>query len=390
MHATMGNQQRDNQQGDSQQSAFDFDLHGIVGIRLLHANAQDRAAVARQLGPIQMPLQRTPDIIIRFVDRLPLASPLHYLGVNEAAFTQDAFFVLRGKHKAQVMVQIPFATIGQPCEILCEHGAPAVPLLIPILNLTALNKGVLPLHAAAFRYNGLGVLVTGWSKGGKTESLLAFAANGAEYIGDEWVYISHDGQHMSGIPEPVRVWDWHLETLPHYRTRLKSSERTRLRTLKFMINALEQVDGKGAGRQVAPLKLMQRMTPLLKQQLHVNLAPQKLFGQKIHSGVSQLDKLFFVGSHAASAVTVRPVDPQVIAQRMVFSLQEERMDLQSYYHMFRFAFPAERNELIEAAEERQRALLLQLLAGKEAYELYHPYPVALPRLFEAMSPLLAA
>ena len=364
----------------------DYDLHGIVGIRLLNATSHDIAAVTRQLGPIEASLQRPPDITIRFVDQLPITAPLHYLGVEDAAYTADAFLVLRGKHKTRVMVQIPFDQIGNACEIICERGAPAVPLLIPILNLTALNKGVLPLHAAAFRYNDLGVLVTGWSKGGKTETLLAFAANGAEYIGDEWVYISPDGQRISGIPEPVRVWDWHLDTMPQYWGRLKQSERTRLRTLKWMVNTLEQLDG--AGKSLAPVKAMQRMAPLLKQQLHVNLPPHKLFGQKISKGVSSLDKLFFVGSHAAPEVTVQPVDPQVIAQRMVFSLQEERSDFMSYYYKFRFAFPAASNPVIEQAEERQRHLLTQLLAGKAAYELYHPYPVALPLLFDAVKPLL--
>jgi len=369
-------------------ASHDYDLHGIVGIRLLNATAQDIAAVTRQVGPIAKPLQREPDITIRFVDQLPLSSQLHYLGVNDTAYTDDAFFVLRGKHKARVMVQIPFAQIGESCEIVCERGAPAVPLLIPILNLTALNKGVLPLHAAAFRYNDVGVLVTGWSKGGKTETLLAFAANGAEYIGDEWVYISPDGQRMWGIPEPVRVWDWHLADLPQYWKRIKRSERTRLHTIKFMVNTLEKLDNNGTTSKAAPVKLMNRMTPLLKQQLHVNLAPQKLFGQKISVGASSLDKLFFVGSHEGPEVTVQPVDPQLVAQRMVFSLQEERADFMSYYYKFRFAFPNAHNPVVEQAEERQRALLMQLLAGKDAYELYHPYPVSIPLLFDAVSPLL--
>lgn len=369
-------------------AAYDFDLHGIVGIRLLNATARDIAAVTAQLGPIKATLQRPPDITIRFVDHLPINSTIRYLGVEEAAYTDDAFLVLRGKHKARVLVQIPFARIGEPCEIVCERGAPAVPLLIPILNLTALNKGVLPLHAAAFRYNGQGVLVTGWSKGGKTETLLAFAANGAEYIGDEWVYISADGKQMSGIPEPVRVWDWHFDTLPHYWTKLKQGERARLRSLQWMVGTLEQVGSNGVSKRVAPVKLMKRMTPLLKQQLHVNLSPHKLFGQKIHTGVSTLDKIFFVGSHEAPEVTVQPVDPQLVAKRMVFSLQEERSDLMAYYYMFRFAFPDQCNPLIEQAEERQRHLLTRLLAGKDAYELYHPYPMALPDLFHAISPLL--
>ncbi len=63
------------------------------------------------------------------------------------------------------------------CEIVCERGRARVPLLTANVNLVVLGNGALPLHAAAFRFDGTGVLVTGWSKGGKTETLLAFMAS---------------------------------------------------------------------------------------------------------------------------------------------------------------------------------------------------------------------
>jgi hypothetical protein len=365
---------------------FDYNLHDIVGIRLLDATPRDVEVVTRQLGPIQGTLTREPDITIRFVDRLPLSTPIRYLGVDDAGFTEDAFLVLRGKHKAHVKVQIPIEQIGEQCQILCERGAPAVPLLIPILNLTALSRGVLPLHASAFRYQGTGVLVTGWAKGGKTETLLAFAAQGAEYIGDEWIYLSHDGKRMCGIPEPIRIWDWHLDDMPQYWARLKRSERTRLQALRFVVEAMDKVTN-GTNSSAGPVKLMNRMQPLLKKQLHTNLPPQKLFEQMGASSCS-LDKIFFVASHETPDITVQPADPQTIARRMVFSLQEERLDFLSYYMKFRFAFPELRNELIEQAEDIQHQLLTHILAEKEAYEVYHPYPVSIPLLFDAISPLL--
>ncbi|MCB9149064.1 MAG: hypothetical protein H6641_09910 [Caldilineaceae bacterium] len=362
-----------------------FDLHGIVGIRLLNADAKDAAAVNRQLGPIRGQLDRDPDITIRFVDILPTTSRLRYLGVNEAAFTDDAFLILKGKHKAYVKVQIPFDQVGGPCEILCERGAPAVPLLIPIINLTALAKGILPLHAAAFRYNETGVLVTGWSKGGKTETLLAFASRGAQYVGDEWIYITPDGKRMHGIPEPVRLWDWHLKSLPEYWPQLSTSERVRLRTLRLMLSGVDKMANAKSG---APARFMQRVQPLLKSQQHVNLPPQTLFNQMPEQLSCTLDKVLFVASHEAPDITVQPVDPQVIAQRMVFSLEEERMDFLSYYHKFRFAFPDRPNRLLEQTENIQRTLLSRMLADKEAYEVYHPYPFEIPALYDAVSAVI--
>jgi hypothetical protein len=367
---------------------IDYDLHGLAGIRLLDAAPADAAAVTRQLGPIQAPLTREPDIVIRFVDRLQTSSQVRYLGVDDAGFTDDAFLVLRSKHKAQARVQIPFEQIGGQVQIVCETGLPAVPLLIPILNLTVLSNGALPLHASAFDYNGIGVVVTGWSKGGKTETLLAFMANGAEYIGDEWVYISGDGQRMCGIPEPIRVWDWHLQDLPRYRAQVGWDDRVRLRALKLMVRSTERMISNGVGHQSAPVRLMSRMTPLLKRQLCVDLPPEELFGQGLGILMGTPDKVFFAASHEGSDTTVLPIDPQEIARRMVFSLEEERLPLMSFYLKFRFAFPEARNELIERAEELQRERLTQVLADKEAYAIYHPYPPSIPALFDALSPLV--
>ncbi|MCX6049057.1 MAG: hypothetical protein NT075_28480 [Chloroflexi bacterium] len=366
-------------------SPIDYDLHGIVGIRLLNASPSDIATVSRQLGPIRATLTREPDIIIKFVEQIALTSPVRYLGVDDAGFTDDAFLVLRGKHKSRVKVQIPFAQIGGQCQITCESGVSAVPLLLAIINLTALSKGVLPMHASAFHYNGVGVLTTGWAKGGKTETLLAFMAKGAKYIGDEWVYISKDGQRLYGIPEPIRIWDWHLQTMPQYWPLVKPRDRARLRALRLITQSADRMAG-GSDSSVA--KLMRRATPLLKHQLNVQLPPHKLFGQVAEPVVGALDKIFFVVSHEASTIKVEPTDPHEIGRRMVFSLQEERLEFMAYYFKFRFAFPEVHNELIETVEARQRALLDCTLAGKPAYTVSHPYPVFIPQLFDAISPFV--
>jgi hypothetical protein len=368
---------------------IDFDLHGLVGIRLLDASARDAAMVARKLGPIQAPLPGEPDIVIRFVDRLQTTSPIRYLGLDDAGFTEDGFLVLRSQHGVRAKAQVALGQIGKGgCEIICESGLPLVPLLIPILNLTALSKGALPLHASAFNYEGTGVVTTGWSKGGKTETLLAFMARGATYVGDEWVYISADGQNMYGIPQPIRVWDWHLRQLPQYRARVGRSDLMRLRMIKTfetMGRATERNNHNGS----SSISALDRLMSLLKRQRYVDLAPHDLFDGGCGSLSGKFDRLFFVVSHESADITVQPIDPREVARRMVFSLQYERLDFMSYYYKFRFAFPKAANEFIEQTEELQREMLIRMLAGKDTYVVYHPYPLPIPALFDAMSPLIS-
>jgi hypothetical protein len=319
---------------------------------------------------------------------MAFSSPVRYLGVDDAGFTDDAFLVFRGQHKGRVKVQIPFDQIGaQQCQIVCESGLGAVPLLIPILNMTALSRDALPLHASALRYSGKGILVTGWAKGGKTETLLAFVANGAEYIGDEWVYLSGDGQRMYGIPEPTRLWYWHLQQMPHYKAMVSRSDLMRLQIFNGFVNIVDRLEFGGEGRGSAPLiRFARRLKALVKQQLNVQLPPEKLFGRKPGETVVQPEKIFLVASHAEPDLVVEPVGAEDIARRIVFSLQEERIGFMSYYLKYRFAFPECPNSLIEQAEEIQRKMLLKILADKEAYIVYHPYPFSIPAMFDVIRP----
>lgn len=369
--------------GRADTGSIDFNLHDLVSIRLLDANARDAKAVGRQLGPIRRPFSGEPDITIRFVDRLEMRGTLRYLGKDEAAFTDDAFIVLRSKHKVRTRVQIPMERIGEPLTIVAERGVPAIPLLIPIINLTALAKGALPLHASAFLYNGMGALNTGWSKGGKTEALLGFMEHGARYVGDEWVYLSADGKTMSGIPEPIRVWDWYLEQMPRYRALAGRAERVRVGGLKAAVGL------EGRLPDVPGRRAVGRVARLLERQLFVDLPPEKVFPPEAFALTGPLDTVFFVSSVDAPGVRVHPLEPDEVADRMVFSLQYERLPFMEYYYMWRFAFPEQRNTLIDNVEAIQRERLRAVLANKPCYLIEHPYPAVIEDLYRAMQPLIA-
>jgi hypothetical protein len=331
---------------------------------------------------LQSRLERDPDIVIRFVDSLPVPSRIRYLGVDDAGFTDDAFLVLRGPHKSRARAQIPFDRVGKQCEIVCERGLLQVPLLIPILNLTVLGKGTLPLHASAFSYRDTGFVATGWSRSGKTEVLLGFMANGASYVGDEWIYLSDDGRRMHGIPEPIRVWNWHLDSLPQYRRVARGSELARLRFLESLVVGMERLSAGGSPRRSSTARLAGRVKALLGKQLYLDVSPYTLFGREACALTGVPEKVLFLSSHDKPEVTLLPVDPQEIARRMVFSLQEEQMSFTSSYWKYRFAFPEAANDLVESSRQIQSEILKQALEGKEAYEVLHPYPVRIPALFE--------
>jgi len=365
---------------------LDFDLHGVVGVRLIDPSPSDMAVVRRQLGLLERPLARDPDVVVRFVDELPTPG-LRFVEFGRTGFTDDGFFVLQSRKRA-TRVKIAFDGIGECCEIVCQRGARSVPLLMAIVTLTALKRDCVPLHASAFTYQGTGVLVTGWAKGGKTEALLAFAARGAEYVGDEWILLTRDGRRMYGIPEFIRLQDWHLRQLPAVRRKVRTSRRMLFQAIRG-VDRLHGAMPAGPIARSFPMKLLADALPALRRQLNVQLDPAEIFTGGPRSFTASPEKVFLMVSHDEPTIRVDGIDPQEIARRMIASNCFEQPPLLTSSLAYQFASPGRRNTFIDGAPARQAELLASALAGKAAFTVRHPYPCDLGALFEAMAPACA-
>jgi hypothetical protein len=359
-------------------ATYDFDLHGVVGIRLLDASPANLTTVARQLGLAVTRLDREPDITIRFAE-LATREPLTFVGLGETAYNRDGFFVLRGRAGASGRARVPFEALGRSPELVCEPSVATVPHLLAIINLVALSKDVLPLHASAFTTGPLGVLVTGWSKGGKTEALLAAVRRGGCYVGDEWVYLTPDGD-MLGLPEPIRVWDWQLRQFPDLLRRRGRADRARLSAWRGVRAAAEVA----SSSRVPGSGLARRARPLVARQTYLRVPPRELFGADRVVLRGSLDAVVLMLSHDSPDITTGLAGPTEVSGRMAASLAEERAPFLAHYRQFRFAFPDLSSPLVESAEAREAALLARLFDVRRCAKVAHPHPCDLVALGDAV------
>lgn len=346
----------------------DFDLHGVVGVRVLDGTSHEISTVRQQLGPLDATLDREPDITIRFVDSLS-TQPLTLVDIAESGFDADAFYLLQARGGSKRRTRMPFDQLGRSPEIVCERGISAVPHLIAAVNLAALSKGVLPLHATAIVHRGRGILITGWSKGGKTETLLAATRDGAKYVGDEWVYLTPD-QRMFGVPEPIRLWSWQLEQFPELLQARSTKERTRLGSWRTAALVTDSV-----GRRRLPgARLVRRVAPAVGRQAYLQVRPADLFGDDGVLPDASVDAVVLVISHESSDTVVEPLVHGEITARMRASLAAEREPLMTHYRHFLYAFPDRHNPFLEAVDEVEAALLSERLDGRPSVKVAHPHP----------------
>ncbi len=367
----------------SQQRVIDFEIHGIVAIRLIDPAASDASAILNLLGPAQSSLNQEPDIVIRFKEKLSVRA-LKYLGLNSSGFTDEGFYVLDRK-SGKVIARIPFENIGGQCEIFCQSGLGSVPLLFDIIKLTFLSKNYIAVHASAFLYKESGILVMGWSKGGKTEALFSFANHGACYVGDECVVLSSDGQHMFGIPFPVTIWDWQFKYIPNLLPKIGKQKKILFKGIHFA-NTIHRTFCHSKLKNAFWLRLLDDALPAFKRKLKVVELPQVIFHNGYYRQRATPDKLFLMMGHSEPVTQVQPCDPMEIARRMHQSNSYEQMPFFEYYRAFKFAFPDLRNDFLEHVNELQRSLLSRALVNKKAYKVLHPYPVSFEDLFVEMQP----
>jgi len=362
----------------------DFDLHGVVGIRLVNPTDIDVKNISKLLSQFRADLTREPDITIVYEENWQLKD-LSYLGLNDAAFNNEGFYIL-SSGRSDLKVRIPFEQIGDKCEIVCEQGIIGIPLLHSIINLTFLKKNYLPIHASAFSYNDINALVVGWTKGGKTEALFSFINHGARFIGDETVIISADGRKMFGIPVPVSIWEWQFSEIPDLMPPLSLQKRILFKGVHFVAR-LHKLMNRGILKNNPVVKLMGDSLPAFKRQLSVRVPPENIFNGKVEWGEVELNRVILAMSRSDSEISVNKGMPDELYNRIINSSIHELEAIYKYYYTFKFAFPSARNEFLERVETLYRSLLPKALSGVKNFEVFHPYPVSFEKLYLAMKPI---
>lgn len=366
----------------SEHRRIDFDIHNVVRIRLIGASPGDLRAACALLGsPSRLP-PTDPDITVRFAEHLP-ARGIRFLGTGQG-FTDDGFFLLQ-EGTRQAKARIPFDRIGAPCEVVCKSGIGSVPLLMPIVGLTALKKECIPIHASAMVHDGAGILLAGWAHCGKTAALLGFASKGAAYVGEEWVLLSGEGRRMFGLVRPLDLRHRHVASLPDLRGSVSSMNRYASQGISVLHRLQKMILGQSIPSSFV-FRGLQRMSAIVEDRLRPEVALSAIFGDRICSKGAAVHKIFLFISHEERAVDVEAAAPFEMACRLCALVQHELTPLLPHYAAYRYAFPRRRNEFLEGAAEHSLAHLVRALYGKETYIVRLPYPHAFPELFEAIRP----
>jgi hypothetical protein len=364
----------------------DFDIHGLVGLSLRGASPGDIRSVRIQLGIAPSELTRTPDVTIQFVPRIEVSSALCRIGSGKFGFTEGGFFVCDTRRNRPA-ARLPMDCLGGPCEILCESGTAEVPLLLPIVHLTAFGAGAVPLHASAGVIGGTGFVMTGWSGGGKTGMLLALMTGGGQLVSDDWTYLTPDGRQILGLPQRMEIRQAYLAQLPVLRKRIGFRQRARIAVARCAAAVAHLANSVLKGR-TQPSQAIQRLGRILETRQRAKADPAELFGEQacVYRGPS--DMIVLTEVHDDKNLVVQQATAGQFIEKLALLTEAEMDELIDAYRKFRFAFPGAGNPRLNGFSDRLREQLRVVLSGRSLHIVRHPSPASISQMQEALKSLL--
>ncbi len=369
---------------------IEYDIHGILGLRIVGASLPSARFLAREMDPLT-PSMLTSDPAVSLItssETMPDGAR-QYLGnagdFQECAFTSSDFWLRDGNE----MLRIPFDSIGNSCELRHTPGFSLRRVLSyarPILQVSLLANNAVAVHSAAAVHEGKGILFAGWAESGKTEAMLAFLHMGSSFVSDKWTILSGDGNTMHNFPTPVTVRQWVLDRLPGLSENLTTAEQWRARAGSIAAALLVRARAKRGLKAVANF-----VGPAVNSSSRVSVPPSQLFGHSKSFPVplslsAPLRKIFFLVTGENREVSVRAAAPHDVAHRLVRCGEYERRGLLGLYTKFKYAIPDRASSVMDEVRERESAMLSRILESKEVFLVETAFPFDPMVVYAALKP----
>ncbi len=360
-----------------------YDLHGFVRVRLIDPAPKDRAAIDRRIGRFRTESSGTADVTVRFVDHVP-ADGVRWVEVGSSGFSERDFLIWPDPGGGPV--RLPMDGVGRNAEATCEHGVRVWPLLSALIRATALEKGFVPIHGSAFSIGGRGIITTGWSKGGKTSALLAFATHGAEFVGDDVLFLGPGGDRVFGLSSPIPLTRQRIRELSHAGEIVGSGRKGVQRSVAWL-SSLQRTIPNGGSPLAGVSRITGKLVTKLEGRSRAPVRPEDLFPGGA-SFMAEPALILVMVSHVDPAIVIEPAGTEQVVGRVTAAANAELEGLLRHYRSFRFAFPERMSPVLDQLDHRSRALIERAVAGLEAVTVRHPREARLDDLHRALAPLV--
>lgn len=180
---------------------LDFDVHGIVGVRV-EAAAPAALQLKAMMGSFAVDREVPADIVIAGDPE-----PMFDAAVLEDELAYTASHVYFKQHHIQVVDEGTRYRVNGPGELLTA--------VLPILDLAMVSRGAAMVHAATVGYRDRAIALAAGGGTGKTSTIAKLMRRpGFSFMGDDWAFVTADGRLLN-YEKPMFIKPHHRPIYPH-------------------------------------------------------------------------------------------------------------------------------------------------------------------------------
>ena len=222
-----------------------------------------------------------------------------------------------------------------------------------------LRRGSVFCHSSAFRLGGKGVLCPAWRNVGKTNLLLQFLQNGAEYIADDWSVVQSDGSFRC-LPKRLNLLYYNFDQFPEM---LDSVPDDFAALVRFVRRAKR-----------GEFDLNQETLEVMEGQARMRISPYELYDQVMDTTPKPIDHVLLLQRIAETdrPVAIEEIDHETLVTSLASILEFE----QSHFHLAYSVFRARTGIRVDLLEDARGAC--ERVMSKAFADIGTPYRVLIP------------
>jgi hypothetical protein len=221
-----------------------------------------------------------------------------------------------------------------------------------------LDEGAALCHCSAVKHDGRVVIFPAWRDVGKTNLLLTFLPDGAQYIADDLCIVTDDGTVYS-LPKRLNLLHYNFQEYPSL---LEKTPQEFQQLMEFVERA-----------RSGEFDLDEDAIQTLTNQARMRISPYRIFDQQPTVNVQQIDDFFLLRRKAdeTDLIECSPLDPTELAHRMYAT-----MEFEMYYFLLGYqvhkAQMGEINPCLEEAKAKHLDVYKHAISAANAYTVTVP------------------
>lgn len=276
-----------------------------------------------------------PLIDVYFVNEIKHSGPLKYINKNMVYDSTYLYYIDKNGNK------LGFNIEPSRVEIVCQYGIDPLHCFYTVENMLLnlmTQRGAIFMHSSGVVHNGVSIMFPAWGGTGKTNLLIQFLLDGADFISDDLVLIDEQGMFYP-YPKPINLLYYNFDEYKNILLDKAASKIKRVYRYLCVTRKVNAIIKKLLHNDSFPVRFGDFISMRFAGQCNEHIHTNRLFPNSNISNPKSMKFVFFFTRTTGKSFKIEPIEADILANKMSFCLRWERNYYDDQFLSYLFAYP---------------------------------------------------